>query len=149
MRTKKLALYRASFSEKSIESRPQEATARDTAYQARKHALLASTRRDCIQIITRHAGEGGLQPFLTSQQSALGDRTGAQLLMNDPEELLRRLKWLDVGTAGFDDDLLEDPNIEDFGQQHGKSEADRVFEILDEIAVEKLRSENYEEEGSQ
>jgi hypothetical protein len=133
MRTEKPAPGGASFSEKSIESRQPKDTARDTAHQARKRALLASTRCDCIHIIRRLVGEGGVQPFLTSQQPALGDRTGAQLLQNDPEELLRCLKWLDAGDDGFDDELVGDPGIEDFGRQRGKSQADRVFEILDEL----------------
>jgi hypothetical protein len=95
--------------------------------------LLASTRSDCIRIITRLVGEGGLQSFLKSQQPALDDRTGAQLLQNDPEELLRRLKWLDACNDDFDDELVGDPDIEHYGRQRRESQANRVLEILDEI----------------
>jgi hypothetical protein len=142
--SKKVALSQSRF-----DGRHEEFTAKDTGHQARKHANLGSARSDCIRIIMRIVGEGGVSSFLTSQQPALGDRTGAQLLQDDPMELLRHLKWLEAQNDGFDEELVGDAGIEHFGRQRRKSQADRVLEILDEIAVEKLRSENYEERGSQ
>ncbi len=133
MKAEKPAPSGASSSWKSIRGRHPEATARATTDQARIRAHLASTRSDCLRIIIRLVGEGGVSSFLSSQQPALGDRTGAQLLQDDPMELLRRMKWLDARNDDFDDELVGDPDIEDFGRQRRKSQADRVLEILDEI----------------
>lgn len=83
MRTEKLAPGGASFSGKSNGSRHPEATAPDTSHQARKR-MLASTRTDCIRIITRLVGEGGLQSFLKSQQPAFDDCTGDRILIRRP-----------------------------------------------------------------
>lgn len=133
MKTEKPAPSGASSSWKSIRGRHPEATARATTDQARKHAHLANTRSDCLRIIMRLVGEGGVPSFLKSQQPALGDRTGAQLLQDDPMELLRRLKWLDAQNDGFDEELVGDPDIEHYGRQRRKSQADRVLDILDEL----------------
>jgi hypothetical protein len=92
-----------------------------------------STRSDCLRIIIRLVGEGGVASFLKSQQPALGDRTGAQLLQDDPVDLRRRLKWLEAQNDGFDEELVGDPDIEHYSRQRRKSQADRVLDILDEL----------------
>jgi hypothetical protein len=133
MNTEKPAPKGASSSWKSIEGRHPEATARATNDQARNRAHLGSTRCDCLRIIMRLVGEGGVPSFLKGQQPALGDRTGAQLLQDDPVDLLGRLKWLEAQNDDFDDELVGDPDIEHFGRRRRKSQADRVLEILDEL----------------
>jgi hypothetical protein len=133
MKTEKPAPKGASFSGKSIESRRPKTTAPGSNPQARKRALLASTRTDRIRIIMRLIGKVGGQSFLKCPSPALGDRTVAQLLQDYPMELPRRLKWLDALNDDFYDELISDPDIEHFGGQHRKSQADRVLEILDEL----------------
>jgi hypothetical protein len=133
MKAEKPAPGGTSFSGKSIERRHPEATAPDAEHQARKRVILASTRSDCIRMMIRLVGEGGLQSFLKSQQPALGDRTGAELLQHDPMDLLRRLKWLDAKADDFDAELVGDPDIEHFGRRRGELQANRVLAILDEL----------------
>jgi hypothetical protein len=137
MKAEKPAPSGASSSWKSIRGRHPEATARATTDQARIRAHLASTRSDCLRIIIRLVGEGGVASFLKSQQPALDDSTGAQLLQNDPVDLLRRLKWLEAQNDGFDEELVGDPDIEHYGRQRRKSQANRVLDILDELENER------------
>jgi hypothetical protein len=136
MKREKPAPNGASFSGKSIQGRRPKASDRDTNDQARNRAHLGSTRNDCLRIIMRLVGEGGVPSFLSSQQPALGDCTGAELLQNDPIELLRCLKWLEAQNDGFDEELVGDPDIKHFGRRRRKSQADRVLEILDELENE-------------
>lgn len=133
MRPEKPAPGGTSFSGKSIDRRHPETTAPDAEHQARKRAILGSTRSDCIRMMIRLVGEGGMQSFLKSQQPALGDRTGAELLQHDPMDLLRRLKWLDAKTDDFDAELVGDPDIEHFGRRRRESQANRVLAILDDL----------------
>jgi hypothetical protein len=133
MTTEKPAPGGADFSGTSNESRRPEAAAPGTEHQERKSVILASTRSDCIRMMIRLVGEGGLQSLLKSQQPALGDRTAAELLQHDPMELARRLKLLDAKTDDFDEELVGDPNIEHFGRRRRESQVNRVLAILDEL----------------
>lgn len=50
------------------------------------------TRSHCLRLLTVHLGEGGMRMFLRQPQPDLGNRTGAELLESDPDDLLHRLK---------------------------------------------------------
>lgn len=54
-------------------------------------------RSRCIRQIIGLVGRGGLEAFLRSRQPALGDRTGRELLDEDPAGLLARLMALEGG----------------------------------------------------
>ncbi len=49
------------------------------------------TRARCLRLLIAHMGEGGMRMFLRQPQPDLGERTGAELLGTDPDDLLRRL----------------------------------------------------------
>ena len=64
-----------------------------TPERAQDHAA----RAECVRIIRALVGD--MRPFLNSPQPALGDRTGRELLADDPLELLRRLRALEGGAG--------------------------------------------------
>lgn len=134
--SKKVALSQSRF-----DARHEETTATVTKHQAEKHVHLASTRSDCLRIIMRLVGDGGVESFLKCQQPALGDRTGAELLQDDPVDLLRLLKWLENQNDDFDEEQVGDPDIEHHGRQRRQSQANRVLEILDELERERCECE--------
>ena len=104
-----------------------------TERQARMRALLASTRSNCIRIITRLVGGGGVQAFLKCQQPALSDHTGAQLLQNEPGELLKRLRWLEAEAQSGHDEALSDPICDRIPQAAPKHKIRGVLGILDQL----------------
>ena len=92
-----------------------------------------SARDESIRLIARLVGDAGVQSFLRCRQPALGDRTGADLLQNDPSELLRRLRLIADDHVGFNDDLVGDPTVERFARPLKKSKGNRVLALLDEL----------------
>ena len=50
------------------------------------------TRARCESLLIASQGEGGMRVFLRQSQPDLGNRTGAELLETDPDDLLRRLE---------------------------------------------------------
>jgi hypothetical protein len=93
-----------------------------------------SDRAEVLRIIARIVGDDGVQSFLQCRQPALGDRTGGELLQNDPGELLRRLKRLEAEAQSFDDDeLVTDPLVERYARPRKKAQGDRVLDLLDEL----------------
>ena len=88
----------------------------------------------CLYARTRIVGDDGVQSFLQCRQPALGDRTGGELLQNDPGELLRRLRRLEAEAQSFnDDELVTDPLVERYARPRKKAQGDRVLELLDEL----------------
>jgi hypothetical protein len=91
-------------------------------------------RSECLRIITRLVGDAGAQSFLQCRQPTLGDRTGGELLQNDPDELQRRLRRLEAEAQSFDDDeLVTDPLVERYARPRKKAQGDRVLELLNEL----------------
>lgn len=112
---------------------------------AGRHSARFSATDDCrgdeitdraaaLRIITRIAGDGGVQAFLQCSQPALGDRPGGDLLQNAPGELLRHLRWLEAeAQAVHDEGLVADPLIERYGRQRKRSQGNRLLEVLNEL----------------
>ena len=102
--------------------------------EERREKFPNTDRAKCIKAITASIGEGGFREFLRQPQPAFEDRTGAEILERDPEELLRRLHELDRSDL---DDLDDVPTVfEDVsGVRHMRksSEVNRLFTILDEL----------------
>jgi hypothetical protein len=96
--------------------------------------IQSTERGEALRIIIRMVGDGGVQSFLKSRQPALGDRTGGDLLQNDPCELLKRLRWLEADAQSFhDEELVSDPCVERHAKPLKKSRGNKVLELLDEL----------------
>jgi hypothetical protein len=54
----------------------------------------SKARLECYRLLGRLIGHKAIPQFLKTQQPALEDRTGAQLLETDPASLLMRLQAL-------------------------------------------------------
>lgn len=92
-----------------------------------------TARDECLRSVVRLVGEGGVPAFLQTRQPALGDRSGAELLQNDPGELLRHLQALESLCEAFDDELVWGPAVERFAKQRKKSQGSRVLDIVDQL----------------
>jgi hypothetical protein len=101
----------------------------DAQDELRKNS--GTSREECLRLVVGFVGESGVPAFLQARQSALGDRTGAELLHNDSRELLRRLQALEFSSETFDDELVGDPAVERFAKQWKRSQGNRVLDILD------------------
>lgn len=111
---------------------------------------MRSPREHCVAVIKRLQGEDGIAAFLRTPQPALGDLTGGQLLQADPDGLLRRLQALEADLENIDlEDIAADPIIDHAPEIRGHGKIKRVLEILDDIGVEELRSQNYEGRGAE
>lgn len=65
----------------------------------------ATARAQCLRLLTAHLGKNGVRLFLKQRQPGLGFVTGAELLQDNPEELLRQLRQLDANQTPESNDL--------------------------------------------
>ena len=59
-----------------------------------------TARRECTRILKRLIGAEAIPQFMKTPQPALEDKTGAQLLKNEPKRLLERLRILEDEIEG-------------------------------------------------
>ena len=98
-----------------------------------------SDRAECLAIITRLEGPGGVAAFLRTSQPDLEGATGAELLQSDPAALLRRLKALEIekSLAVIDDELDEhitiDPYVSGTNSRRSDKEIAHMLALLDSL----------------
>ena len=52
----------------------------------------STTRAECLKMLEKLVGTGGIPPFLPTPQGGLGGLTGGQMLQHQPERLLEALR---------------------------------------------------------
>ena len=102
-----------------------------SAHAPTGNSAATGPRAECLRLIERAVGPGGMRAFLAARQPELDDETGAWLLQHEPERLLRRLKTLAATTA---DDWVDD--IPEPTARRKEGAGNRVLSILDGLETE-------------
>jgi hypothetical protein len=107
-------------------------------------------------------GEHEANELLETPNFALGGRTPAELIeagnFRPVEILIRDMEAREASRRDFIrlpqydvdgiDDPAADPLFDHLPQMRGHGKIKRVLQMLDDLAVEKLRAENHEEKGA-